>query len=146
MDADIFILDMNLLSECIDSIKNNNLDLLTTKVRTSNGNYNYVFRCFDLIQKLIKPFTPFCLGGFMMFRTQTFQNLGGFDEDAKVAEDYLLSKKISNGKFGILRKNIFTPARRFENKGIWYMLKLMCKSYLHRNNKEFFSGHKTYWK
>ena len=146
MDADMFILDPNLLRDCIKMMRRKNLDLLTTKVRTTNGKYNYVFRSFDVIQKLIKPFTPFCLGGFMLFNTETFMKLGGFDEDAKVAEDYLLSKKVFSDKFKILNRTIFTPPRRFENKGVWYMLKLMVKSYFNRNNRKFFSNHNSYWK
>ena len=146
MDADMFILDPNLLRDCIKMMRRKNLDLLTTKVRTTNGKYNYVFRSFDVVQKLIKPFTPFCLGGFMLFNTETFMRLGGFDEDAKVAEDYLLSKQVFCDKFKILNRTIFTPPRRFENKGVWYMLKLMVKSYFNRNNRKFFSNHNSYWK
>lgn len=146
MDADMFILDSNLLKDCIKEMRRNDYDLLTTKVRTTNGKYNYVFRTFDVIQKLIKPFTPFCLGGFMLFNTETFMRLGGFDEEAKVAEDYLLSKKVFSDKFKILNRTIFTPPRRFENKGLWYMTKLMVKSFFNRNNKKFFSNHNSYWK
>ena len=146
MDADMFILDPNLLRDCIKMMRRENLDLLTTKVRTTNGKYNYVSRSFDVIQMLIKPFTPFCLGGFMLFNTETFMKLGGFDEDAKVAEDYLLSKKVFSDKFKILNRTIFTPPRRFENKGLWYMTKLMLKSFFNRNNKKFFSNHNSYWK
>ena len=146
MDADMFILDSTLLTESIKLMRRNKFDLLTTKVRTTNGKYNYVFRSFDVIQKLIKPFTPFCLGGFMLFNTDKFMELGGFDEEAKVAEDYLLSKQVFSDKFKILNRTIFTPPRRFENKGLWYMTKLMIKSYFNRNNKKFFSNHNTYWK
>ena len=146
MDADMFILDSTLLTESIKLMRRNKFDLLTTKVRTTNGKYNYVFRSFDVIQKLIKPFTPFCLGGFMLFNTDKFMELGGFDEEAKVAEDYLLSKKVFSDKFKILNRTIFTPPRRFENKGLWYMTKLMIKSYFNRNNKKFFSNHNTYRK
>jgi glycosyltransferase involved in cell wall biosynthesis len=146
MDADMFILDPNLLRDCIKMMRRENLDLLTTKVRTTNGKFNYVFRSFDVIQKLIKPFTPFCLGGFMLFNTETFMRLGGFDEEAKVAEDYLLSKQVFSDKFKILNRTIFTPPRRFENKGLWYMTKLMVKSFFNRNNKKFFSNHNSYWK
>ena len=146
MDADMFILDPNLLRDCIKMMRREKLDLLTTKVRTTNGKFNYVFRSFDVVQKLIKPFTPFCLGGFMLFNTETFMRLGGFDEDAKVAEDYLLSKQVFCDKFKILNRTIFTPPRRFENKGVWYMLKLMVKSYFNRNNRKFFSNHNSYWK
>jgi glycosyltransferase involved in cell wall biosynthesis len=146
MDADMFILDPNLLTDSIKLMIEENFDLLTTKVRTTNGKFNYVFRSFDVIQKLIKPFTPFCLGGFMLFNTDTFIRLEGFDEEAKVAEDYLLSKQVFSDKFKILNRTIFTPPRRFENKGLWYMTKLMAKSFFNRNNKKFFSNHNSYWK
>jgi glycosyltransferase involved in cell wall biosynthesis len=146
MDADMMILDTNLLQECMDIIMNERLDLLTTKVRTTNGKYNYVFRTFDLIQGITRYITPFCLGGFMLIRKSTFIKLNGFDEDAKVAEDYLLSKQIKTNKFKVYRKTIFTLPRRFENKGLWYMTKLMIQSFFNRNNKGYFSNHNSYWK
>jgi glycosyltransferase involved in cell wall biosynthesis len=146
LDADMFILDPDLLMESIKLMRKNDYDLLTTKVRTTNGKYNYVFRFFDVVQKSIKVFTPFGLGGFMLFKTETFNRLGGFDEEAKVAEDYLLSKQVFSDKFKIMNTTVFTPPRRFENKGLWYMTKLMVKSFFNRNNKKFFSNHNTYWK
>lgn len=146
MDADMMILDTNLLQECMNIIMNERLDLLTTKVRTTNGKYNYVFRTFDLIQGITRYITPFCLGGFMLLRKSTFKSLNGFDEEAKVAEDYLLSKQIKTNKFKVYRKTIFTLPRRFENKGLWYMTKLMVLSFLNRNNKGYFSNHNSYWK
>jgi len=146
MDADMMILDTNLLQECMDIIMNERLDLLTTKVRTTNGKYNYVFRTFDLIQGITRYITPFCLGGFMLMRKSTFNSLNGFDEEAKVAEDYLLSKQIKTNKFKVYRKTIFTLPRRFENKGLWYMTKLMIQSFFNRNNKGYFSNHNSYWK
>jgi len=146
MDADMMILDTNLLQECMDIIMNERLDLLTTKVRTTNGKYNYVFRTFDLIQGITRYITPFCLGGFMLIRKSTFITLNGFDEEAKVAEDYLLSKQIRTNKFKVYRKTIFTLPRRFENKGLWYMTKLMIQSFFNRNNKGYFSNHNSYWK
>ncbi len=146
MDADMMILDTNLLQECMGIIMNERLDLLTTKVRTTNGKYNYVFRTFDLIQGITRYITPFCLGGFMLIRKSTFIRLNGFDEDAKVAEDYLLSKQIRTNKFKVYRKTIFTLPRRFENKGLWYMTKLMIQSFTNRNNKGYFTNHNSYWK
>ena len=146
MDADMMILDTNLLQECMYMMTKERLDLLTTKVRTTNRKYNYVFRTFDLIQGITRYITPFCLGGFMLIRKSTFITLNGFDEDAKVAEDYLLSKQIKTNKFKVYRKTIFTLPRRFENKGLWYMTKLMIQSFTNRNNKGYFSNHNSYWK
>jgi glycosyltransferase involved in cell wall biosynthesis len=146
MDADMFIIDSKLLEQSVKIMKKEKLHLLTTKVRTTTGEYNYIYKSFDIIQKIIKPFTPFCLGGFMLFDTEEFNKLGGFDESIKVAEDYLLSKKVKPSKFKIINKHIFTTPRRFKNKGVLYMVKLMIQSFIHRNNKQFFSKHNTYWK
>jgi glycosyltransferase involved in cell wall biosynthesis len=146
LDSDMFILDNNLLNKSLKTIIKNKLDLLTVKVRTTNGKYNYVFKFFDIIQRITKPISPFCLGGFMLIRTSVFNELNGFDEDVIVAEDYLLSKQVKPKKFGLLNKVIYTPPRRFENKGLMYMIKLMIGSFLNRNNKQFFKDHNTYWK
>ena len=146
MDSDMYLLDPTLLTTVTRMMLQGGIDLLTTKIRTTNGKYNYVFRTFDFIQKLSKFISPFCLGGFMLFKTNTFNELGGFDEEAKVAEDYLLSKQIKPKRFKIINTTVFTPPRRFDNKGVMYMLKLMIKSFLNRNNKQFFSDDNTYWK
>lgn len=146
MDSDMFLLDPILLTTVTTTILKEDIDLLTTKIRTTNGKYNYVFKTFDFIQKLSKHISPFCLGGFMLFKTDTFNKLGGFDEEAKVAEDYLLSKQIKPNRFKILNITVFTPPRRFENKGVMYMMRLMIMSYFNRNNKQFFSNDNTYWK
>jgi len=146
IDSDMFLLDSSLLTDAIKEMRLHKFDLLTTKVRTTSGKYNYVFRTFDIIQKTSKRISPFCLGGFMLFRTDTFNKLGGFDEQVQVSEDYLLSKQVEPKKFKILNRTIFTLPRRFDNKGILYMLRLMVRSFFNRNNKEFFSNDNTYWK
>lgn len=146
IDSDMFLLDSSLLTDAIKEMRLHKFDLLTTKVRTTSGKYNYVFRTFDIIQKTSKRISPFCLGGFMLFRADTFNKLGGFDEQAQVSEDYLLSKQVEPKKFKILNRTIFTLPRRFDNKGILYMLRLMVRSFFNRNNKEFFSNDNTYWK
>lgn len=146
MDSDMYLLDPTLLTTVTTMMLQGGIDLLTTKIRTTNGKYNYVFRTFDFIQKISKFISPFCLGGFMLFKTNTFNELKGFDEEAKVAEDYLLSKQIKPKRFKIINTTVFTPPRRFDNKGVMYMLKLMVKSFLNRNNKQFFSDDNTYWK
>ena len=146
MDSDMFLLDPTIITTVIKIMLDQDIDLLTTKIKTTNGKYNYVFRTFDFIQKISKFISPFCLGGFMLFKTNTFNKLGGFDEEAKVAEDYLLSKQIKPKRFKIINTTVFTPPRRFDNKGVMYMLKLIIKSFLNRNNKQFFSDDNTYWK
>lgn len=146
LDADIFLLDNKLIIESLKKMIKNDLDLLTIKFRTTNGKYNFAYKLFELFQKISKLFGPISIGGFMLFKKNTFNELGGFDESAKVAEDYLLSRKVKGTKFYLMNNIGFTTPRRFENKGLFYMGKLMVQSFLFKNNKSFFSKHNTYWK
>ena len=146
MDADVFLLDPKILLRSIIKIDRYDLDLVTTKFRSDNGNYNYVYKTFDFIQLLSKWSTPFCLGGYMLVRSETFKSIGGFDEEIKVAEDYMFSKQIKPKKFGRINNIVYTPPRRFENKGVMYMLKLMLSSFFNHKNKEYFANDKGYWK
>lgn len=146
LDADVFLLDSKLLVKCILEINEKKLNLVTTKFRSDNGKYNYIYKTFDLIQFISQWISPFCLGGYMLVRTNTFKEIGGFCEDIKVAEDYYFSKQICTNKFGIINNIVYTPPRRFESKGIWYMIKLMLGSFLNRNNKGYFQSDKGYWK
>lgn len=146
LDADIFLLDENLIVDSVKKMLKKDLDLLTIKFRTTNGKYNLAYKLFEFIQFLLQPFGPVAIGGFMMFKKETFDKLGGFDETAKVAEDYLLSRKIKGNKFKVFNNFGYTTPRRFEKKGIIYMGKLMIQSFFFKNNKSFFSKHNTYWK
>ena len=146
MDADVFLLDPKVLKRSIVRIHRYHLDLVTTKFRSDNGKFNYVYKVFDLIQSLSKWSTPFCLGGYMLVRSETFKSIGGFDEEIKVAEDYIFSKQIKPKKFGRINNIVFTPPRRFEKKGIIYMLKLMLSSFFNHKNKNYFKNDKGYWK
>ena len=146
MDADVFLLDPKVLKRSIVRIHRYHLDLVTTKFRSDNGKFNYVYRAFDIIQALSKWSTPFCLGGYMLVRSETFKSIGGFDEEIKVAEDYMFSKQIKPKKFGRINNIVYTPPRRFENKGVMYMLRLMLSSFFNNNNKEYFTNDKGYWK
>lgn len=146
MDADVFLLDPEVILKSIIKINQNKLNLVTTRFRSDNSKYNYVYKAFDLIQLASKWTTPFCLGSYMLVRSNTFREIGGFDEDVKVAEDYIFSKQITPRKFGKINNISYTPPRRFESKGIWYMLKLMVGSFLNRNNRNFFKSDKDYWK
>ena len=146
MDADVFLLDPRTIKRSLVLAQERKLDLTTVKFRSDNGKYNYVYKTFDIIQSLSKWSTPFCLGGFMLIKSETFKKLDGFDEEVKVAEDYRLSKKIKPNRFGRVNNIVFTPPRRFENKGVVYMLKLMVGSFFNHKNKRWFTEDKNYWK
>ena len=145
LDADIFITDTNLLNHMIEIMKKNDYHLSTTKMRTDDGHYNYVYKSFDMIQYITKFSAPFAVGGFMLFNLETFNSLGGFNPDDKFAEDYHLSSKIKPNKFYVDSKIVYTTSRRFKNKGLFYMVKMMIKSWFNRNNDEFFTKEHNYW-
>lgn len=145
LDADVFLLDKTILTDTTKKMFDKDLDLITVKFRTDNGKYNYVYKTFDVIQKLSRLVSPFCLGGFMLTKSETFEKIKGFNEEAKVAEDYLYSKRIKGSKFKIHNTIVYTTPRRFDNKGVLYMLKLMIGSLLNNNNKSYFKTDKGYW-
>lgn len=145
MDADVFLLDPKTIKRAFLKIFKKDLDLVTTKFRSDNGKYNYIYKTFDILQIISKWSTPFCLGGFMFIKSETFKKLNGFDEEIKVAEDYQFSKQIKPNKFGRINNVVFTPPRRFENKGILYMTKLFLGSFFNHRNKSYFKEDKNYW-
>jgi len=145
LDADIFIIDNVLLSKCLQSIELNKLELLTVRFNTTTQEYNNIYNSFYYFQKLTKHISPFCLGGFMLISSNRFKEIGGFDESAKIAEDYLLTRNIKPSKFGTINRVVHTTPRRFKNKGIFYMVKLFIGSFLNRNNEEYFKQDKGYW-
>lgn len=145
LDADVFIMDVNLITVCLETATQQNYDLVTCKFKTINNEYGWVYRVFDKIQWLSSKTTPFAIGGFMLFRTSTFNKLGGFNEEDKIAEDYHLSSKIQPKKFRIINRYVHTTARRFKTKGVWYMIKLAWESWRNRNNDEWFKQDYGYW-
>ena len=145
MDSDIYLLDPKTIKRSILKILQKNLDLVTTKFRSDNGKFNYIYKTFDLLQTLSKWSTPFCLGGYMLVKSDTFKKLNGFDEEIKVAEDYYFSKQIKPKKFSRINNVVFTPPRRFENKGLKYMIKLFFGSFFNHKNKSYFTKDKNYW-
>ena len=82
----------------------------------------------------------------MLFKTETFNQIGGFNEEDKIAEDYHLSSKIEPKKFKVQNNYVFSPSRRFREKGLWYMIKLMLKCWWNRKDNNFYKQDFNYWK
>lgn len=136
LDADIFVEHPIQIDPRYD---------LATHRFCSTDNFHWVYRVFDGIQWLSRWTSPFCLGGFMLFRTSVFWELGGFNEHDTFAEDYRLSCRVPQTRFRVYRPYVYTSARRFRAKGVYYMMRLMWLSWWHRNNPQFFSDNQGYW-
>ena len=142
LDSDIMLRNQFVIGECLayDS------DLVTTPFHTERG-YNWIFRIFDMFQKIsMRLKTPFAVGGFQLWKTEAYWKCGGYIPEELFAEDYSISKKVDPEKFVVHKtKGVWTSARRFKNKGLFYMFWLMIKCYVNRNNPEFFKQHHNYW-
>ena len=140
LDADIMLQNKSLLGECLAY----NTDLVTVPFQTEKG-FNWIFRLFDIQQQLSNLLgTPFAIGGFQLWKTEAYWKTGGYDETHLFAEDYWVSQKAE--KMVIHKtKGVWTSARRFKNKGFFYMFLLSIKCYINRNNTEFFKNHQNYW-
>jgi len=142
LDADVFLTNKDIISECIK----HNKELITVPFYTDYP-YKWVFRLFDLIQfKSTMLGTPFAVGGFQLWNTNAYWRLGGYNEEELFAEDYSLSQKIKAKNFKVVKiKGTYTSSRRFKSKGVLWMFYIMIKSYFNRNNPEFFKQHHGYW-
>jgi len=140
LDADIMLQDKFLLGECLAY----NTDLVTVPFQTEVG-FNWIFRLFDIQQRMSNWLgTPFAIGGFQLWKTEAYWKTGGYDETHLFAEDYWVSQKAEVMKIHNTN-GVWTSARRFKNKGFFYMFLLSIKCYINRNNTEFFKHHHQYW-
>lgn len=146
LDCDMEIKHNDFICNILNEIQQKKGSLLTCKVRTNHNKYNKFFKLFFLIQKLHLITKPFALGGIMLFNKTTYNKVGGFNPEDKFAEDYNLSKKIKSNEFILSNEIINTSYRRFEIKGIKYIIKMMILSFINKNNPNFFKKEHSYWK
>jgi glycosyltransferase involved in cell wall biosynthesis len=140
LDADIMLRDKSILKECLTY----DTDLMTVPFQTEKG-FNWIFRLFDIQQRISNWIgTPFAVGGFQLWKTEAYWKTGGYDETHLFAEDYWVSQKAESMKIHNT-KGVWTSARRFKNKGFFYMFILSIKCYINRNNTSFFQKHHDYW-
>jgi glycosyltransferase involved in cell wall biosynthesis len=142
LDADIFLTNPTILIECMKYKK----DLITVPFYTDKP-YRWVFRMFDLFQSISSYMgTPFAVGGFQLWNTKTYWEIGGYNPEELFAEDYSLSKNVMSKNFKVINiKGTYTSSRRFKSKGVLWMFKIMIKSYFNRNNPSFFKQTHNYW-
>jgi len=142
LDSDIMLTHRNIIKD----VTQYDMDLITVSFVT-DVKWDWVFRLFDLFQWISKLLgTPFAVGGFQLWKTETYWKLGGYNKDEIFAEDYSLSQKVNPKNFKIHNTEfVYTSPRRFQKKGVFWMFKIMIKSYLNRNNPEFFTKSHGYW-
>ena len=142
LDSDIMVTHRNNIKDILQY----DADLITVPFVTE-VKWDWVFRIFDLFQWISTLLgTPFAVGGFQLWKTETYWKLGGYNPEELFAEDYSLSQKVNPKNFKVHKTDyVYTSPRRFEKKGVTWMFYIMIKSYLNRNNPEFFKKSHGYW-
>ena len=119
LDADIELASDSLIRRALEAAQEKDLECLTTNILCRDGSLTdrVFYAANDFFQYLSYLHRPFSTGMFMMFSTQKFQELGGFDERVHFAEDYRLSSRVTRRKFKIVRGGVYTTNRRFQKNG-----------------------------
>jgi len=147
LDADMELPDETLLRRAMEKMKRRRLECLTTNIWCSGGTLmdHVLYAGNDVVQYVSSWTKPFSTGMFMLFEKKKFDELGGFDERALYAEDYLLSKQVSTGKFGIVRGKVLTTNRRFKKMGHLRIARMFVKTALNTWNHDYFMRDQNYW-
>lgn len=154
IDADMHLARIDLLEETINLMESKSLEMSTTNIRCDGPKHNKIEFVMSDFVYIMNNFSqhvarfinsPFSTGAYMCITKKKFDELGGFDEEITFCEDYWLSKQIHKNKFGIVKSKIYTSDRRFKKMGYWWMIKNFIKSYLNRNNREYFTKDFKYW-
>ncbi len=148
LDADIELRDDTLLRRAMQKMKERKLQCLTTNIRCSDGRGidHVLYAGNNIVQRVSSWTKPFSTGMFMLFEKARFDDLGGFDERALYAEDYLLSQQVSPRHFGLVRGHVLTSNRRFRKMGHWRIAKMFLKTALNTWNYNYFLRDQGYWK
>jgi glycosyltransferase involved in cell wall biosynthesis len=149
IDADVRFFKPTVIRDAVSLIERKNLDLIGLNIKCYDRDIRAKigFAVFNGINRILKHFSPFAVGAFMLTRRDKFEEYGGFPENLLTSEDYFLSKKYSPRKFKIIRHHFGQDSRRFKKMGYLGMGKYLVKNFVNRNNKAYWNSleHNKYW-
>jgi glycosyltransferase involved in cell wall biosynthesis len=147
LDADVELPEPTLLRRAMWRMRRRRLHLATTNIACREGSFfdDVLYAGSNLMQRVGSVTKPFATGMFMLFDREVFWALGGFNEKALFAEDYLLSKGVARIRFRIVRGRVLTTNRRFQKLGHWRMVWMFFKTMLHTWDEEYFLEDQGYW-
>ena len=148
LDADVELRDSTLLRRALVRMKSQRLHCLTVDIACAGGNWmdRFLYRASSHMQRLSTWFMPFGTGMFLLFDRKRFTELGGFNERALFAEDFLLTKQVSPLRFAVLKGEVYTSNRRFRRTGHVRMVVLFFWTLLNSGNRSHFERDHGYWK
>jgi glycosyltransferase involved in cell wall biosynthesis len=147
LDADVELPEPTLLRRALLRMRRKNLHLATTNIACRDGGFfdDALYAGNNFMQRIGSFTKPFATGMFMLFERDAFWALGGFNERALFAEDYLLSKCVARLRFRIVRGRVLTTNRRFQKLGHWTMVRMFFMTVMHSWDDEYFLRDQAYW-
>lgn len=120
LDADV-VLPLDFLEIAIDEFKEKDLSIASCYIKASSEKKldNFLYGVANFYFKVTRLFRPQAIGHCIIIKKAIHQQIGGFDNDIKIAEDMDYTLRASKiGKFDYL-KNIKIPvcSRRLEKEG-----------------------------
>ena len=149
IDADVRFFKHNVIQDAVEEIESKNLDLVGLSIKCYVNDLRAMigFSVFNITNKILKYFSPFAVGAFMLTRRDRFEEFGGFPEHCLTSEDYFLSRQYSPQKFRIIQHHFGQDSRRFKKMGYFGMTRYLVKNFVNRNNPAYWnhSDHTRYW-
>ena len=149
IDADVRFFKDTAISDSVDIIESDDLDLIGLNIKSYDNDLRAIigFTIFNVINHVLKYFSPFAIGAFMLTRREKFEELGGFPEKTVTSEDYFLSRMYSPKKFKIVNHYFGQDSRRFKKMGYFGMAAYLIKNFINRNNKQYWDSldSSKYW-
>ena len=149
IDADVRFFKDTVIRDAVNLIESKNLDLIGLNIKCYDRDIRAKigFIAFNLINHILKYFSPFAVGAFMLTRRDRFEEFGGFPEKFSTSEDFFLSRKYSPKKFRLIRHHFGQDSRRFKKMGYMGMATYLVKNFVNRNNKAYWDklDNSRYW-
>jgi glycosyltransferase involved in cell wall biosynthesis len=149
IDADVRFFKSTAIRDAVDALADNDLDLVGLKIRCYDRNPIAAvgFALFNGVNNILKHFSPFAVGAFMLTRRDRFEEFGGFPEKFTTSEDFFLSRQYSVQKFKIVNHYFGQDSRRFKRMGYFGMAKYLVKNFVNRNNQDYWDrlDSSRYW-
>ena len=149
IDADVRFFKNNVIKDAVSIMESNELDLIGLNIKSYDNDIRATigFTIFNVINHVLKYFSPFAIGAFMLTRRDRFEELGGFPEKTVTSEDYFLSRMYSPKKFKIVNHYFGQDSRRFKKMGYFGMAWYLIKNFINRNNKQYWDSldSSKYW-
>ena len=149
IDSDVRFFSEATISDSVNEIETNNLDLVGLYVKCYDNNKiaQLGFMLFNFINKIMKRKVPFAVGAYMLTRKDKFEEYGGFSEKYGTSEDFFLSKMYDPKKFKLVKHYFGQDSRRFQKMGYFGMGWYLIRNFLNRNNEHYWNKtvHSKYW-